>query len=133
MATIEDCKATIVEQEEIIVAQGTELAGLDTELANATGVREAEHKTFESTEKELVDTVDQMGRALVEIKKGMSFMQIKGAPPQERKRLRALVTALSKIADAAWVTEGNKKVLKSFLQGTQKVGDDDDLTLKQPQ
>merc|ERR1719359_2158805 len=133
MATIEDCKATIVEQEEIIVAQGTELAGLDAELASATGVREAEHKTLESTEKELVDTVDQMGRAVVEIKKGMSFMQIKGAQPQERKRLRALATALSKIADAAWVSQGNKKVLKSFLQGTQKVGDDDDLTLKQPQ
>merc|ERR1719359_730336 len=133
MATIEDCKATIVEQEEIIVAQGTELAGLDTELANATGVREAAHKTFEATEKELVDTVDQMGRALVEIKKGMSFMQVKGAQPQERKRLRALVTALSKIADAAWVTEGNKKVLNNFLQGKSGAGEDDDLTLKQPQ
>jgi hypothetical protein len=40
---------------------------------------------------------------------------------------------LSKIADAAWVTEGNKRVLNQFMQSTQKMGEDDDLTLKQPQ
>merc|ERR1719399_1280505 len=131
MATIEDAKATIVEQEDIIVTTGTDLAGLDGELAKATQDREAAHATFVGVEKELVDTVDQMGRAIVEIKKGMSFMQIKGEQPQRRKELRALATALSKIAEAAWVTEGNKKVLNNFLQG--KTGEDDDLTLKQPQ
>merc|ERR1719463_456509 len=60
-------------------------------------------------------------------------MQIKGAQPQRRTQLRAIATALSKIAEAAWVSEGNKKVLNGFLQGAQKSGDDDDLTLKQPQ
>merc|ERR1719191_146859 len=73
-----------------------------------------------------------MARALNEIKKSMVFMQVKGQQQQRPgKRLKAVVQALSKIADAAFVTEGNKKVLSNFLQG--KAGDDDDLHLAQPQ
>merc|ERR1719191_1571477 len=132
-ATIEDCKATVVMKDEEIVTLGSELAKLDGELATATADREGAHKTFEATEKELVTTVDQMGRAIIEIKKSMSFLQTKSSSAHINKRLRMVATALSKIADAAWVTEGNKRVLHQFLQSTQKLGEDDDLSLKQPQ
>jgi len=131
-ATIEDCKATVAMKDEEIVTLGSELAKLDGELATATADREGAHKTFEATEKELVTTVDQMGRAIVEIKKSMSFLQTKSSHGPG-KRLRMVAEALSKIADAAWVTEGNKRVLHQFMQSAQKLGEDDDLTLKQPQ
>lgn len=132
-ATIEDCKATVAMKDEEIVTLGSELAKLDGELASATADREAAHTTFEATEKELVTTVDQMGRAIIEIKKSMSFLQTKDSHAHISKRLRMVAEALSKIADAAWVTEGNKRVLHQFLQSTQKMGEDDDLSLKQPQ
>merc|ERR1719191_2666505 len=133
-ATIEDCKATVATKDEEIVTLGSELAKLDGELATATADREGAHKTFEATEKELVTTVDQMGRAIIEIKKSMSFLQTgKAAHGHISKKLRMVAEALSKIANAAWVTEGNKRVLNQFMQSTQKMGEDDDLTLKQPQ
>merc|ERR550537_1123580 len=64
----------------------------------------------------------------------MVFLQTgKSANKHINKKLRMVAEALSKIADAAWVTEGNKRVLNKFLQSTQKMGEDDDLDLKQPQ
>jgi len=132
-ATIEDSKATITQAETEIVALGAELANKDKELAAANSVRSEEHATFQATEKELVNTVDSMSRAILEIKKGMSFMQVKGQNPQGMRQLRMVATALSKIADAAWVTEGNRKQLSQFLQSTQASGEDSDLSLKQPQ
>lgn len=133
-ATIEDCKAQIAALDDEIVTAGSELAAKDAELANATMVRAGEKKTFEATESELVTTVDQLGRAILEIKKSMAFMQVKGERnPKEVRRLKLVTTALSKIVDAAWVTEGSRKKLAQFLQSSQKAGEDDDLDLKQPQ
>merc|ERR1719161_1666950 len=133
-ATIEDSKATIAMKDDEIVTLGSELAKLDGELATATAERSSAHTTFLGTEKELVTTVDQMGRAIIEIKKSMSFLQTgKAAHGHISKKLRMVAEALSKIANAAWVTEGNKRVLNQFMQSTQKMGEDDDLTLKQPQ
>merc|ERR1719161_3330852 len=133
-ATIEDSKATVAMKDDEIVALGSDLAKLDGELATATADRDEAHKTFVGTEKELVTTVDQMGRAIAEIKKSLSFLQTgKAAKGHISKKLRMVAEALSKIANAAWVTEGNKRVLNQFMQSTQKMGEDDDLTLKQPQ
>jgi hypothetical protein len=134
MATIEDSKATVATKDDEIVELGSELAKLDGELATATADRASAHTAFLGTEKELVTTVDQMGRAIIEIKKSMSFLQTgKAAHGHITKKLRMIAEALSKIADAAWVTQGNKRVLNQFMQSTQKMGEDDDLTLKQPQ
>jgi chromosome segregation ATPase len=131
-ATIEDCKAQIADLDDEIVTGGSELAAKDAELANATAVRAEEQTTFKATESELVTTVDQLSRAILELKKSMAFLQVKGKhTPQEVRRLKVVTTALSKIVDAAWVTEGSKKRVAQFLQSTQK--EDDDLDLSQPQ
>jgi hypothetical protein len=133
-AGIEDNKATISQAAEEIVQLGSELAAKDSELAAATADREAEHKTFKATESELVTTVDQLSRAILEIKKSMAFLEVKGKrSPKAMQRLKIVATALSKIVDAAYVTEGNKKKLTQFLQSTQKADADDDLELGQPQ
>lgn len=133
-ATIADSKAQIAQLEDEIVTLGSDLATKDKELAGATAVRGEEHKTFKATESELVNTVDQLSRAIVELKKSMAFLQIKGKrSPKAVQRLKVVAAALSKIVDAAWVTEGSKKKLAQFLQSTQKAGEDDDLDLVQPQ
>jgi len=133
-ASIADSKAQIADLSDEIVTVGSELAAKDAELAKAASVRSEEQKTFKSTESELVTTVDQLSRAILEIKKSMAFLQVKGKRnPQELRRLKVVTTALSKIVDAEWVTEGSKKRVAQFLQSTQKAGEDDDLDLAQPQ
>merc|ERR1719214_489467 len=46
-----------------------------------------------------------------------------------------MTSALSQIVEAAWVTAGSRKTMKSFLQAAAaaKENEDDDLTLDQPQ
>merc|ERR1719235_2185696 len=51
------------------------------------------------------------------------------------KKLKPMTAALSQIVEAAWVTSGSRKTMKSFLQAAAaaKENEDDDLTLTQPQ
>merc|ERR1719169_30455 len=51
------------------------------------------------------------------------------------KQLKPMTSALSAIVEAAWVSSGSRKTLKSFLQSTAaaKESEDDDLTFEQPQ
>jgi len=131
-AAITDCKAQVSVLDDDIVTVGSELAAKDSEVASANAVRAEEHKTFLATEKELVGTVDQLGRAILEIKKSMAFLQVKGKHSRHVP-LKMVAAALSKIVDAAWVTEGSKKKLSEFLQANNAQKEDDDLDLNQPQ
>merc|ERR1719298_256376 len=63
----------------------------------------------------------------------MSFVQTKKGQRPGHKDLRGALDAISKLIDAAWVTSGNKRHLKAFLQSQQKAGEDDDLSITQPQ
>merc|ERR1719235_2368618 len=51
------------------------------------------------------------------------------------KKLKPMTAALSQIVEAAWVSSGSRKTMKSFLQSiaAAKESEDDDLTLTQPQ
>merc|ERR1719324_2207846 len=51
-ATIEDSKATIIEKGDEISTLGTEIAGKEKELADATEVRVAKNGEFAAAEKE---------------------------------------------------------------------------------
>merc|ERR1719463_576078 len=65
----------------------------------------------------------------------MSFAQGTARVERIAKKLKPMTTALSQIIEAAWVTEGSRKTMKSFLQSAAaaKESEDDDLTLTQPQ
>merc|ERR1719316_2335704 len=75
--------------------------------------------------------VDQLDRAVVIIKREMSFVQQGQKAP--RKDMKAALNALQSIIDASWVNSGTKKALKGFMQTQAQAGDSDDLTLDQPQ
>merc|ERR1719316_349313 len=75
--------------------------------------------------------VDQLDRAVVIIKREMSFVQQGQKAP--RKDMKAALAALSSIIDASWVNSGSKKALKGFMQTQTEAGDSDDLKLDQPQ
>merc|ERR1719301_255819 len=65
----------------------------------------------------------------------MSFAQGKMNIERIAKKLKPMTSALSQIVDAAWVSSGSRKTMKSFLQATEaaKESEDDDLSFNQPQ
>jgi len=74
-ALIEDSSAQIAEAEGKISDLGAELAAKGQELDSATAVRKNENTDFVANEKELVEAVDTLSRAVVIIKREMSFAQ----------------------------------------------------------
>merc|ERR1719498_2241719 len=80
--TIGDLEAEIADATARISELGTEveelagkISGAESDLSEATKLREEEKATFAASESELVDTVDSLERALVVLKRGQSFLQ----------------------------------------------------------
>merc|ERR550514_819393 len=74
-AIIEDSTAKIAEEEDAISSLGTAIASKETELSEASGERQTEHTDFVAAEKDILDTIDEMSRAEMTIKKEMSLLQ----------------------------------------------------------
>merc|ERR1719408_504722 len=130
-ATIDSSTANIGELSDEIATLGTTIAAKSKELADATKVREGQSADFAAAEKELVTSIDELGRAATVLKRGMSFAQT----AQGHKKISAVVDALKNIIEAEWVDVGSKRKLRSFLQAAAqaKEDEDDDLSLTQPQ
>merc|ERR1719247_1714735 len=73
----------------------------------------------------MLGSVDELMRAVGELKKGMAFVQTDGESPS--KRFAPALKALSQIVEAGSVDASSKKRLQSFLQAQQDDGEDDDL------
>jgi chromosome segregation ATPase len=134
-ATIADAQATIAETADEITTLGTVIAGKNKELYDAGVVRKDANADFVAAEKELLTTVDQLSRAGALIKKEMSFAQGKFRVQKIAKQLKPMTAALSQIVEAARISAGSRKTMKSFLQAVAaaKESEDDDLSLDQPQ
>jgi DNA repair exonuclease SbcCD ATPase subunit len=130
-AKIEDSKATVATSDDEIADLGTAISKKENELSAATAVRKKEHGNFVAAEKELVESVDQLGRALQVLKKGASFSQMRGKGLS--KRTYAAISALKTIVESQWVSSGSRKHLQSFLQAAENAAEDDDLSMEQPQ
>jgi len=132
-ATVEDSTATGAQLADEIATLGTTIAAKNRELYEATEVRKGQHGDFQAAEKELVTSIDQLGRAASVLKRGMSFAQ--GGKRVGNKGMKAAVDALKTIVEAAWLDVGSQRKLKSFLQSTAQAKEDadDDLSFSQPQ
>merc|ERR550537_651250 len=104
----------------------SKISASESDLADATKIRNKENADFLAAEKELVDTVDGLDRAVVVLKRNMAFVQAGQLP---KKELSLMATSLSKIIEASWVNEHDRKVVQSLLQSGES---DEDLSL-QPQ
>merc|ERR1719454_2005115 len=114
-STVEELKATIEPETAKIAELSTEIEELaadiskdEAELKAATGIRAKENADFVAEEKELVDTIDTLSRALQilerEMAKGASMMQLKNAG-SITEALKVLVQATSlNSADASRLT-----------------------------
>jgi len=132
-ATIESSTATVATCDDEISTLGTVIAGKEKELSEAKAVRKEEHDNFVASEKELVETIDQLGRAAAVLKKGMSLAQTRGAQFHVNKQSQEAISALETIVESQWVDAGSRRTLQSFLQSKAQAEEDDDLSLDQPQ
>merc|ERR1719198_1490435 len=89
-ATVDSSTANIGELTDEIATLGTTIAAKSKELADATKVREGQKSDFEAAEKELVKSIDELGRAATVLKRGLSFAQ----SAQGQKKLGDTVAAL---------------------------------------
>jgi chromosome segregation ATPase len=135
-AVIEDSTGQIQEHESTIEDLGGELAAKSKEADAAKNVRDNEHADFTVAQKELVDSVDTLGRAIVIIKREMSFVQTSGKGASQKngdfaKQLASISAALSHVIDAAWLDSGSRRALQAFVESSESA--DDELRLRQPQ
>jgi len=130
-ATKENAAALITELTDEIATLGTTIAEKSSELAKATEVRKGQNADFQAAEKELVRSVDELSRAAIVLKRGMSFVQTVNG----QKKIRDVVSALKTIVEAEWLDVSSKRKLKSFLQATSQAKEDadDDLSFIQPE
>jgi len=124
---IADASARISELSTEVEELAGKISSAETELSDATKLRGEEKATFDGSEKEMVETIDGLERAIVVLKRGQtSFLQ-----QRDRNELKELTAVFSKMIEANWVNKKDKAVVQSLLQSTETDGDED-LSL-QPQ
>merc|ERR1719281_2268726 len=133
-AAIQDGESQVLGLNDEVATLGTELAEKEQKLAAATAERSKESADFKATEAALVESVDQLTRAMVIIKREMSFVQTaKGSKPSKQQKLKAALNALNEVLNAGFLNTGNKRALQGLMQTQTVAGEDSDLKLNQPQ
>merc|ERR1719281_2069432 len=131
-AVIQDGDAQIASLDDEVATLGSDMASKEKKLADANAVRASEHADFKATEAALVGSVDQLSRAMIIIKREMSFIQTK-KKPNGKERVQAALKAINEILNAGWMNNRNKKALQGLMQTQTVAGEDSDLKLNQPQ
>ena len=109
----------------IMIITNIRLSEDQSDLKEAVGIRGKEKEDFLAGEKELMETIDTISRAVAIIEREMaknpaSFAQVDRSNPQ------SLVSALSAIVDAASFSSADHKRLTAFVQA-QQTADDEEL------
>jgi hypothetical protein len=122
-ATIEKATATIQELDSKIEKLTKAVNQNEADLSNAGEVRHKEHEDYTANDKELVETIDTLERAIgileKALKKGSSLIQAVSTP-----QMKSLVQSLSVVIDAASVDSESKGKLTALLQA----GDEDSMS-----
>jgi chromosome segregation ATPase len=118
-ATIEKEGANIQTQTSAIEDLAGEIATADADLAAATTIREKENADFTAQEKDLVETIDTLERAIGIIEKEMNG----GASMMQLQKSGNVVQALSAMVSAEAISSSDGKRLTALLQSNS---DDDE-------
>merc|ERR1719407_377719 len=117
-ATIESEGANIQTQTSTIEELAGTIATDEADLAAATKIREKENADFTAQEKDLVETIDTLERAIGIIEKEMNG----GASMMQLKQSNNVVQALSAMVSAEAISSSDGKRLTALLQSNS---DDD--------
>jgi len=122
-AKIDELASAITVSDSKIEDLAASISTDEAELKEATGIREKEAADFAASEKELMETVDTLDRALsiisTEMSKGAALAQI------DTSSMASLVSTLSTIVDAAGFTGSDKQKLVALVQAQQSEEDGD--------
>merc|ERR1719311_1284379 len=129
-ADVVNNEAVISAAEEDIAAVTEAIAEKEREMASASAERATEQEGFAASQKEMVESIDEIGRAVSLIKhKPASFLQASPAG----QRLSGAVAALSEIVKAGRLDTASHKRLRSLLQAANETMEDsDDLSAEAP-
>jgi len=135
-AEVEDLKATINkanddegEADSQIEDLSSSLSMGESDLKAATLIRKKEAAEFGENQKDLLDTISQMDRAISIIEKhlngGASFAQMGASSDSEEQRAVALTQALSAIVDASFISSADASSLAALMQTSEDESDGD--------
>jgi hypothetical protein len=125
-ATVDDADAKISSLAAKIEDVTTKIGETEGELSDAVSLRDEQHKNFVSTEKEMLDTVDSLNGATAELKKSLGLVQLTS---DARQGLTTVLSTLTQIVDANFVTHEQRDKVRAFLQAQEDA--EDSLTIKQ--
>jgi len=120
-ASIEDEAASVAALSSKIEDKSSDISTNEEELKSATSVREKEAANFAAEEKELMQAVDSMERAISVISKemgGASMLQVKSAG--------SVTKALSLMVEAAAISTDDASKLTAFVQQSSEDEDSDE-------
>merc|ERR1719183_958688 len=120
-ATIEKCAGEIAASTSKIEDLAAAIASDGGDLKNATLIREKENADFLAAEKELVDTVDTIDRAISilerEMAKNPALMQV------DTSNFKALLQSLGTVIDSAALSGNDKNKLVALIQSQSQSED----------
>jgi len=116
-ATIEKATADHEVYTSKIAELSESISSIEADAKEATRIRESEHATYVKEEKELVETVDTLRRAINVLKKAM---QGGGSFAQMPSEFNKLITSLSAIVDSAVLSTQNMSEVQAFLQAGEE-------------
>jgi chromosome segregation ATPase len=100
----------------------TAISTNEAELSDATSVRNKEHADFAAAEKELVETVDTLDRAVSIISTEMS-KNAAALTQIDTSNMNSLLSALGAVVEAAGFTTNDKQRLTALVQAHQSAED----------
>merc|ERR1719310_1614550 len=133
---IASLKATIEEETALASALDTKIEELAASIATdtadlqaATEIRNKENSDFATEEKELVEVVDTLKRAIAILEREMAKG---GAAMVQLKQAQTVFAALKTMVDASMFSQADAKQLTAFVQSSQQADEDanadDELT-----
>jgi len=123
-ATISELTANIQADETKISELAADISAGQADLDSATKIREKEISDFTASEKDLVEAIDTLGRAITILEREMqknpaAFAQVSS------KGMQSVVQSMTAIVDAAAFTSADKQRLVALVQSRQDSEDED--------
>merc|ERR1719159_1161236 len=126
MAEIAELTGSIASLTSEIEGLSAEIAADESELKDATLIREKEHGEFLANEADLVETIDTLTRAISILSKEMAKNPAAFAQLQSSSSIANVVQAMGAVVDAAGFSGHDKQKLMSLVQSSEKSDDDDE-------
>jgi predicted nucleic acid-binding Zn-ribbon protein len=123
-ATISKCAADIEACSQKISDLSGAIAADEKELAEATAVRAKESSTFEASEKELMDAIDTLDRAVTILQREMSKNPASLAQVDTRN-LDSVLKGLSAVINAASFSSKDQATLTALVQQSSESDDEE--------